>query len=1016
MGADAQIVAAGHGHADPIVPDRIGHPQGHSALAVAVPPVSGVYQLQLRLPRIDVPLERHRSLIVALQGDPRIVPLLLEACRGGRAVDPIVRPRRQGLAVHGHHKEIRHILLRAVVGRVGIGEGHIPGAHGLAQNVVVHRGFHAADGEDTGVAARVRGGLNSLRALSVADGVHGILRQPVGILDLRLGGLAVAVNGVLRRLDGHAAAVPAAFVASGADGVAAGRVPPGMLVRAEVEGVVSLPDDLVVRILRVRGEDRGVVGLLLRRVGGDFDRAAGIGPVLCADADAGVRMQTVRADGDGFAAVQIEVFGLAAAAPFIHAACAVQRALPPVIHDLHAAGNGHRVVDAGQFHAAAPDGVVAGDAAAAHGEAAAIVHKHAATAAPVGAVARGVVAGDAAAAHGKAAVVHIHAAAVGVGGVAGDDRAAAHVERALVETHAAAVFGGAIAGDLAAGHGERAVLDIHTTAVFGGIGVSSRAAADGAASHGEGRAAVRIHAAAVFGGSLVAGDGAVVHGERAGKRIHAAAVVGRGVAGDAAAVHGDLGCTVHVHAAAITVGGRIFGDHRIAGHDELVQGIDGVAAVHKHTAAAQAAGGLVPGDNGAAGHFESAAADVDAAATAVGGFVVGDDAAEHGERAVRIAHTHAAAVVDAAAVAHLVAADLTAVHGEDGRFRQARVRRAFDSHAAAVDSGCVGDLTVGLGVIAAPAVGQGEAAGDADHFALSLHREAVPVQAEIERVAFLHSQGGIPLRIARQIDIGGVVGIVHDVAHAVPCRPVCVSVGAAGMSADLAADGVPVGLTVVEVDVVALLQGAVGAARIAEDIAVGIAVFRAVGDGDVAAGGDRIGGGHADAGFFAQTVRADLDGLAAHQIDVFIFAGRIAVAGDGRIAGDGEPGVPIYRRIHAAAVFGGVAGDLAALHDEFAHAGQIHTAAAVVGVRAVPGDAAAVHGKRAEQVVHTAAAITVCGSVVGDAAAVHVEFGVAVFRSKRHTAARGGAVSGDAAAVHIERAAVVEGYAMTCVL
>ena len=357
----------------------------------------------------------------------------------------------------------------------------------------------------------------------------------------------------------------------------------------------------------------------------------------------------------------------------------------------------------------------------------------------------------------------------------------------------------------------------------------------------------------------------------------------------------------------------------------------------------------------------------------------------------------------------------------------------------------MGDLTVGLGVIAAPAVGQGEAAGDADHFALSLHREAVPVQAEIERVAFLHSQGGIPLRIARQIDIGGVVGIVHDVAHAVPCRPVCVSVGAAGMSADLAADGVPVGLTVVEVDVVALLQGAVGAARIAEDIAVGIAVFRAVGDGDVAAGGDRIGGGHADAGFFAQTVRADLDGLAAHQIDVFIFAGRIAVAGDGRIAGDGEPGVPIYRRIHAAAVFGGVAGDLAALHDEFAHAGQIHTAAAAAGVRAVPGDAAAVHGKRAEQVVHTAAAITVCGSVVGDAAAVHVEFGVAVFRSKRHTAARVGAVSGDAAAVHvefgvavfrskrhtaarvgavsgdaaavhIERAAVAEGYAMTCVL
>ena len=78
VGADAQIVAAGHGHADPIVPDRVGHPQGHIALAVAVPPVSGVYRLQLHLPRVDVPPERHRPLIVALQSDPRIVPLLLE--------------------------------------------------------------------------------------------------------------------------------------------------------------------------------------------------------------------------------------------------------------------------------------------------------------------------------------------------------------------------------------------------------------------------------------------------------------------------------------------------------------------------------------------------------------------------------------------------------------------------------------------------------------------------------------------------------------------------------------------------------------------------------------------------------------------------------------------------------------------------------------------------------------------------------------------------------------------------
>ena len=168
--------------------------------------------------------------------------------------------------------------------------------------------------------------------------------------------LAVSVVGqraFIGRLERHAAAGLLAFAALGGDGMRGSirRVRPGMLVRAEVEGVIALFGDLVVRFFRVRGEDRGVVGLLIRRVGGDFDRAAGIGPVLCADADVCVRIQTVRADGNGFAAVQIEVIGFTLAAFYIHAA-AVQRAILPVIRDLHTAGNGHRAA-AVQFHAAA---------------------------------------------------------------------------------------------------------------------------------------------------------------------------------------------------------------------------------------------------------------------------------------------------------------------------------------------------------------------------------------------------------------------------------------------------------------------------------------------------------------------------------------------------------------------------------------------------------------------------------------------------------------------------------------
>ena len=80
-----------------------------------------------------------------------------------------------------------------------------------------------------------------------------------------------------------------------------------------------------------------------------------------------------------------------------------------------------------------------------------------------------------------------------------------------------------------------------------------------------------------------------------------------------------------------------------------------------------------------------------------------------------------------------------------------------------------------------------------DGIAALVLREAVPVETEIERVAVLNLKGLLPLRVVRQIDVGGVAGIGHDVVRPVPCRPRH-SGASARMVADVgvrrAADGV----------------------------------------------------------------------------------------------------------------------------------------------------------------------------------------------------------------------------------
>ena len=118
----------------------------------------------------------------------------------------------------------------------------------------------------------------------------------------------------------------------------------------------------------------------------------------------------------------------------------------------------------------------------------------------------------------------------------------------------------------------------------------------------------------------------------------------------------------------------------------------------------------------------------------------------------------------------MVAADLAAEHGKGGSAAAAGVTAP---HASAEHTFRVGDLA------AAPTVAQRKLRtlinrDDALKTRVAVlggFREAVPVEAEIERVTRFYSQDLRPLRVARKIDIGGVVGIIRDRVHAVPCRP-----------------------------------------------------------------------------------------------------------------------------------------------------------------------------------------------------------------------------------------------------
>ena len=220
------------------------------------------------------------------------------------------------------------------------------------------------------------------------------------------------------------------------------------------------------------------------RAGGDGNAFVGR-QILRGHADGRVGGQMIRADGDGLSAAQIDIAGTR---PLL------------VSGNLHRAGKSQNAVAianiATQIYAAAISRIVAGDAAAGHGEGA-----------------------------------------------------------AAANMHAAAVVACAVAADRSAGHSEGAAANMHTAAAAAAI-AACVVAADLSAVHIEFAAAPHIHSSAVPDGGVI-GDAAAVHGKGAViPHPYAAAspsgvlTAGSGVAGDAAAVHDEIAALMNTHAVA----------------------------------------------------------------------------------------------------------------------------------------------------------------------------------------------------------------------------------------------------------------------------------------------------------------------------------------------------------------------------------------------------------------------------------------------------------------------------------
>ena len=265
---------------------------------------------------------------------------------------------------------------------------------------------------------------------------------------------------------------------------------------------------------------------------------------------------------------------------------------------------------------------------------------------------------------------------------------------------------------------------------------------------------------------------------------------------------------------------------------------------------------------------------------------------------------------------------------------------------------------------AARAVAEGEldAVVHGDDVTIALHLDVIAVQAEH------HAVDGFPCAVDCNALGQVVVALLGDLIQTGNRLP-CLLAMIGSVLARLAADGVIV-QTVVEVDDIAGGDGILLARRhleavvtpvVSEEIAIVVSARRVrvrakLGDrGMFARGNHSVVHPHADLGCCIQTVIADVEGYclrratAGRYIDITIRTARVLIARNVHLAGAEQA----VRRciIHAAAVFGAVPGDLAAVHIECA--AHIHAAAILCGV---VGDRAAVHLKRTLFYVHAAAA------------------------------------------------------------
>ena len=244
------------------------------------------------------------------------------------------------------------------------------------------------------------------------------------------------------RLPGLACVAAAVLTARAADGMVV-RVGSGHAdrpVRRDVEEVV---------LARVTVKILLIVEIC---AGGDGNAFVGR-QILRGHADGRVGGQMIRADGDGLVAAQIDIAGRTAGVIPVRALCTVA----DIVLDLHRAGKSQNAVAianiATHIYAAASSRIVAGDAAAGHGEGAAAANMHAA------AVVACAVAADRSAGHSEGAAANMHtaaaAAAIAACAVAAD-RSAVHIEFAAVpHIHSSAVPDGGVIGDAAAGSSVR---------------------------------------------------------------------------------------------------------------------------------------------------------------------------------------------------------------------------------------------------------------------------------------------------------------------------------------------------------------------------------------------------------------------------------------------------------------------------------------------------------------------------------------------------------------------------------